>query len=81
MSFDGPKQSRGEIRTSYGEVEGSLGPGERMLVMHGTDLLSYQDFFSVSYQNVKLRPWLEEETIPHFLYKQEQNMMLYLGAH
>lgn len=44
MSFEGPKQSSGEIRTSYGEVEGSLGPGERMLVIHGTDFLSSQDF-------------------------------------
>lgn len=69
MSFEGPKQSSGEIRTSYGEVEGSLGPGERMLVIHGTDFLSSQDFSSVSYQSVKLHPWLEAEikvSVPHF---------------
>lgn len=44
MSFEGHKQSSGDIRASYGEVEGSLRPGEKMLVIHGYNFLSYPGF-------------------------------------
>lgn len=42
-------------------MEGSLYPGERMLVIHGTDFLSSQGFASVSSLCVILHPWLEAE--------------------